>query len=163
MLSLYFFILAFVWRLLTYIFRILRCNWAYDMYLENKDKNTISRLKPILEDIFTECDCKFVDISSIMSDKKKTIDCFETSIGCYLVRISMNFYPNYWLKKIFKDTMDYIFNRLVKDKKIIKAIVLFFATIVFWFGGAIDFASVFSEELLNTLEIIKRIIDIISK
>ncbi len=163
MLFFWFFIIAFVLRLLTYIFRILRCNWAYDMYLENHEKNNISRLKPILENIFTECNCKFVDISSIISDKKKMIDYFETSIGYYLVRISMNFYPNYWLKKIFKDPMDHIFNRLVKDKKIIKAIVLFFATIVCWLGGTIDFASVFSAEVLNTLEIVHRLIDLILK
>lgn len=163
MLFLFFFIIAFVLRLLTYIFRILRCNWAYDMYLENNDKNNISRLKSILEDIFTECNCKFFDISSVMSNKKQTIDFFEASIGYYLERISMNFYPNYWLKKIFKDPMDHIFNRLVRDKKIIKAIALFFVTIVFWFGGTIDLASVFSAEVLNTLEIVNRLIDIIFK
>ncbi len=161
MLSLYLFIFVFVWRLLTYIFRILRCNWAYNMYLENNDKNTISRLKPILEDIFTECNCKFVDISILMSNKERMIDCFETSIGCYLSKIVMNFYPNYWLKKIFKDP----FLELAKasGKKVIEKLLWLILHAFCWLVGTIDFASVLSEEVLNTLEIIKRLISIIFK
>lgn len=160
MIFLYLFVVVFFWRLLTYIFRLINCKKLYRKWQSQTDP-TENQIETEAIAIFKECHCPYVSIDFHRNNPDKIKTSFNISIGYYKYGIKQNFYPNFWIYAIFKKP--FLELAEASGKMIIEK---FFQLILYafcWLGGTIDFASVLSEEALNTLEIVHRLIDLIFK
>ncbi len=160
MLFLYFFGVVFFWRLITYTFRLIYCKKLYGKWQSLSDP-TENQIETVTTKIFKECKCPYVSVDFHRNNPDKIKTSFNISIGYYRSKIDENFYPNFWVYSIFKKP----FVELARSggKEILEKLFKLFMHSFCWLGGTIDFVSIFRAELLNSAEIVSRLIDLILK
>lgn len=154
MLLVVFFGILFVYRLLLYIYRWLRCVRLKRIYLNwlNGKKNGILRYEKEIRMIFSCAAIHGLTFSPNIAHREieETAKSFERAIGCFKYEVARNFFPHYWIKKIVLapiEFLDHVGIRNVPATKAIKVILQIF----YWAIGTWDIAAFFDASIPSPL------------
>lgn len=157
MLLLSLFFIIFVCRLLTYLCKWVHCAIVYTKYDMHCDSEMVYRYEAEIESIFRECGGLVTYLHFKIKDKKLIDGFFNKAMGYYEYNIKSNFCPIFWYKKLLKEPFFYLTNGTFVQSLV--SIIEIFVLTLCLMSCFFDFASIFSPEILNTIEIVIKMLN----